>query len=397
MNLAEKMALDCGVKISKPHIDKYFMPIKNHKFVIFDTRSKYDNGCYDYFSDVFDLVRGYLKMHNYDAFQITNEKSIRLPCDKCYVSINKKQEAYLISKASLLVTNENYSLYLASIFNTKSIGLYSIYNSKNTKPIWSKDSLIVLESNRDNNLPSYNELVESPKTINFISPYIIAKNILDSLGIDNDLHNFELVNIGASFSQKIIEVVPDFISNEAFLKDKSINLRLDHVNSLNANVFNYWLSNRKVNIITDKDININLIAPHRSNIVMMTIIISDNVSEKFLKQCKSIGLRVKIFCNSQDKLDHYRFKFLDWNIEKDFDENRKLNNLSNLSEDSYFISSKVLISKGKQFSCKANFLRNKPLDKTQEHVILSPEFEEELEFFKIYNERQESTPSTPIA
>ena len=38
MNLTEKMALDCGVKIGQPHIDRLFMPIKNDKFIIIDTR-----------------------------------------------------------------------------------------------------------------------------------------------------------------------------------------------------------------------------------------------------------------------------------------------------------------------------------------------------------------------
>jgi hypothetical protein len=40
-----------------------------------------------------------------------------------------------------------------------------------------------LESDRDDNLPSYGNLKETPKTINFISPYVVAKNILDSLNI----------------------------------------------------------------------------------------------------------------------------------------------------------------------------------------------------------------------
>jgi hypothetical protein len=130
---------------------------------------------------------------------------------------------------------------------------------------------------------------------------------------------------------------------------------------------------------------------------MLTVMMSDNISEKFLKQCKSIGLKVKIFCNSKEKLESYRFKFLNWDIEKDFDEKRKLSELDNISDKSFFISSKVLISKGKQFSCKANFVRNKPLDKNPEHVIFSEEFEEELDFFKIYNEREESTSSASVA
>ena len=39
MNLVDKIALDCGVKVGKPYIDRLFMPLKNHDFIIFDTRS----------------------------------------------------------------------------------------------------------------------------------------------------------------------------------------------------------------------------------------------------------------------------------------------------------------------------------------------------------------------
>ncbi|NDB28233.1 hypothetical protein EB169_01210 [archaeon] len=398
MNLTEKIALDCGVKISKPYLDRYFLPIKNYDYIIIDTRSKNSEGEYDYFNDVLDLIKKYLKEANIDIFQFATDKSIKLACDKCYISLNKKQENYLISKAKLLVSNENYTLYTASVFNIKSIGLYSIYNPKNTRPIWNKNSQIILESDRDGNLPSYGALKESPKTINFISPYLIAKNILDCLSIENDLDRFDLVYLGKSFHQKIVEIVPDFISSEDFMKNRSINLRLDYIKSLNSSVFNYWLSNKKVNLITDKDINVNLLAPYKNNILLMTIMMSQNISEQFLKLCKGLGLKLKIFCDDPDKLNEYRFKFLDWEINKDFDDNKKIKDINNISESSKFISSKILISKGKQFSCKANYLINKHLDNSEEHVILSEEFEKEIEFFKIYNERkEESTSSTPVS
>jgi hypothetical protein len=397
MNLTEKMALDCGVKVSEPYLDRYFLPTKNDDYIIIDTRSKNTSSEYDYFSDVLDLIKDYLKNANIDVFQLAGEKNDKLACDRCYISINKKQENYLISKTKLLISNENYTLYTASVFNVKSIGLYSLYNPKNLKPIWNENSQIILESDREGNFPSYGTSKETPKTINFISPYVIAKNILDSLGIKNNLSKFELTHLGKSFHQKIIEVVPDFISSEEFMKSRSINLRLDYIKNLNVSVFNYWLANRKVNIITDKDINVNLIAPFKNNIILMTIMMSPNISEKFLKTCKSIGLKLKIFCDTEDALNEYRFKFLDWEIHKDFEKESTLKNIKNISKNSKFISSKILISKGKQFSCKANYTLNKHLDNSDECVILSREFEKEIEFFKIYNEREEPTSNTPIA
>lgn len=398
MNLTEKMALDCGVKITKPYLDRYFLPLKTDNYIIFDTRGKNTFSEYDYYSDVLDLIKGYLKEYKIEVFQLATDKNTKLSCDKCYISINKKQENYLISKAKLLISNENYTLFTASVFNVKSIGLYSVYNPKNIQPVWNRNKQIVLESHRDGNLPSYGVLKESPKTINFISPYVVAKNILDSLDIPNDLNKFELVNLGKSFHQKIVEIVPDFISSEDFMKGRSINLRLDYVKTLNSSVFNYWMTNRKVNIITDKDINVNLIAPYKNNIILMTVMMSPNISQNFLKHCKAIGLKIKIFCDDREKLNEYRFKFLDWEINKDFEDESQLKNLKGLSEDSKFISSKILISKGKQFSCKANYVLNKHLDNNEENVILSEEFEKEIEFFKIYNERkEESTSSTPVS
>lgn len=397
MNLTEKIALDCGVKISKPYLDRHFLPINIDRYIIIDTRNKYQIGEYDYFADVLDLISPYLIENKIEVFQFAINENQKLKCSKCFISLSKKQENYLISKSELLISNENYTLYSASILGVKSIGLYSLFRPENTRPVWNKNLQIIMESDRDGNLPSYGMLKETPKTINFISPYLIAKNILDSLNIKNELHKFELVYLGKNFNQKIIEIVPDFLSSEDFMRDKSINLRLDYVTNLQASVLYYWMHNRKLNIITDKDINVNLLYPHKNNILLMTIIMSPNISENFLKACKSLGMKIKIFCDDKNKIDDYRFKFLDWEINKDFDENKKFENLQNISGKSKFISSKILISKGKQFSCKANYLLGKHLDKSEEHVILSSEFEKEIEFFKIYNERQEeSTSSAPV-
>ena len=191
--------------------------------------------------------------------------------------------------------------------------------------------------------------------------------------------------------------MPDFISSPDFMKNRSINLRLDYIKNLNTQVFSYWLTNRKVNLITDKDINVHLLNSFKNNIILLTVMMSPNISENFLKACKSIGLKIKIFCDNKDEINNYRFKFLNWDIEKDFEKETTLNQLKNVNEHSKFISSKILISKGKQFSCKPNYFANKPIDNKEECVILSEDFEKEIEFFKIYNEREESTYSTSVA
>jgi hypothetical protein len=204
------------------------------------------------------------------------------------------------------------------------------------------------------------------------------------------------LHLGENYNTKILEIVPDFISNPDFLNNTNINLRLDLIDNLNFEVLKYWMQNKKVNLIINKNLNVNLLIPFKANIAMTTVMLSDQISEAFLKNCKAIGIPVRTFCPDNYDLNTARLKFLDWTVEKEHRNIKNLNEIKNLNKKSKFVSSKSLLSKGKQFSCKAAWIADKILDKNGETVILSKEFEEELEFFKIYNEREESIPSSSI-
>lgn len=388
MNLAEKISLDCGVKISQPYVDRSFMPIHFDKFIIFDTRSKYKHGRYDFFNEVYKLVKPFLEKHSIKTIQICDDSDAKIPCDRTFIKINKKQEAYIISKSELFISNDNYSLYTASALNKRSIGLYSVFDARNSAPVWNKDKQIILESNRDGNKPTYNQLDESPKTINFINPYEIASNILNCLNIENKLNLIKLVHLGEKYNQQIVEIVPDFTSDSEFLKGNSINLRLDLIKEMNGQSFAYWMTNKKVNILTNKDLNINLLKSFRKNIIGLTVLLTDDISENFLKAVKSLGIKIGLYCPDANKINDYRFKLLDWNVEKDFNENNCLNEIKNISENCKYESSKIIISKGKKYPSKAAYLAGIPLDKNGNDVILNEHFEEELDYFKIYDETE---------
>ena len=398
MNIAEKYALGCGLKIAKPFIDLAYLPICEDNIITIDTRCRYNDGTYDYFSDVVSLIAPFLKEKNIEIYQIASDENVKLAAKRCFIKINKKQEAYIISKSKLLIANQNYSLYLASALGIPSIGLYSLFESDTIKPIWNQHLQINIDSERYGNLPSYGQLNESPKTVNSISPYLVAKKILDALNIKNDLDRFELVHLGKEFNRKVVEIVPNYTTEEKFLQDQFVNPRLDYIESMSTDALKFWIKNRKVNIITDKDINLSLLAPYKQNVKNITIMISDRISENFLKNCKYLGFSIKIYCNQIDKINEFRFKFLDWDIFEDKASTLPDDVKSKINETTKFTSSKILFSSGKLFSSKASFLRNSPLDKLGEHVILSKEFEEEQDYFKIYNEReQESTSSTSVA
>jgi hypothetical protein len=393
-HLIEEYSKSLGVRISKPIVSRHFYPVMFDNYITIQLAADISAKKYHYYEIVIDLISSQLRKLGIAIVQVGATPETKLKnVNISYGKLNFKNTAYIVSKSKLHIgVDDSLSHYVNSL-NIPQVTLFANVYSSVTEGYWSKSKINIEAPWTVKPCLSNHDPEDS---INKILPETIASAILKSLKADDKIP-LKTLFTGKMYHNKIVEIVPDFTSGEDFMKERSINLRLDYVKNLNVSIFNYWMSNRKVNIITDKDININIIAPHKNRVLLMTIMMSPNISERFLKHCKTIGLKLKIFCDDKNKLNEYKFKFLDWDINKDFENDSALEKLPTISEKSKFISSKILISKGKQFSCKANYLLNKHLDNSEENVILSREFEKEIEFFKIYNEREESTTSSSIA
>ena len=201
MNLAEKYALECGVKLREPFVDVHFFPLNFDKYVLFDTRGKVESFKYDLFSEVLEICGKSLRINGYEIIQLMEEKDQKLPAGaKGFAALNKKQEAYLVKNSDLVIANDNYSLQLASILKKKSIGLYSCFYAENVRPAWNKELQTIFESHRFGNKPGYGA-VEIPKTINLIKPEQVCCSIFDNLGISHSFDKVQTLHIGAELHQ----------------------------------------------------------------------------------------------------------------------------------------------------------------------------------------------------
>lgn len=386
MNRTEKLALECGVEISQPFLDSSYIPVVEDKYIIIDTRSNYASGAYDYWGDVVDLIWDKLQTNKISVFLIskdTNSNMVRN--NRWFIGLSKKQESYLVKYAMAVGANDNYLLSVASVFNIPSVGLYSCFSPANTQPVWNKNRHCAIESDRDGNKPSYSRKIETPPTINFISPYRVAKGLLDALGIENQFGDYELIYTGDKHHHKILEIIPDFSPTNEYGKGQVLNLRLDLVSNLDVSIFAKWVTNKKVNLITDKEINPRLLNSFKDSLSGITIILNDTISEAFLKICQKIGIHIKLFCQDAKRLNEFRFKFFDWVVLDDSPKKNSLEDFPLLNSDSFFVSSKILVSKEGRFASKAHFAAKIPVDKNDQKVILSPDFLHELEYFRIYN------------
>lgn len=377
MNFLEKYASNCGVKISKPSIPYAYFPMQAEKYIVIDNRNRNISNIYDLYDDVISYIYEYLINEEIYIVNLCSSEKHIIAKTFPYLFLSKKQEAYILKNSLLNICSDNYSSHISDCFDVPSIGLYSSIPSNATKPIiGNKHS--VLESKRNGNLPSYFDS-EMPKNINYISPEEIAQKILDKLGIKTKIKN-ETVYTGSLYAIKLVEVIPDFIPDSTFLLKNAINIRMDY--NFDEEILQYWLSNRYTNILTKKPVNLSLLKHFKENIIQFTIEINESFTEEYIKEAKECGIPVKIFCSEKEKLSHYRMKFFDFEVEESIFKSRKdleAKDLTGLK----FLSSRMLISKGKKYSSKKNLDLGIELCNSYEDVIDDPSFWEDLDYYRI--------------
>ena len=383
MNVLEKYAANCGVKIREPHVGTSYFPLINKPYIIIDNRNKYGTNIYDLFQDVITYITPVLKREGIEIMSFEKDEKNPLDGTKPYLGLFKKQENYLIKNSKLVVGCDNLSNYVAAGLNVPSIGLYSVYPAACTRPLWA-DNYVVIESDRDGNLPAYG-VSESPKTVNFIEPEKVANAIFQSLGLSDTIPHKSFY-IGDLYPTKVVEVIPDFAPPQGFMENRALNLRMDyHFSEENAIK---WINNRKINLLTDKPVNLNLLKYFNKNIVQLTINMNDEFTEDYLIEAKATGINVEIFCEDSDKLQDYRFDFFDFTInESIFKDKAALEDKKkHLNSNTKFLTGKVLLSEGKRYSCYEAKKAKKELTVDPEPIYDTDDFWKELDHYRLIND-----------
>jgi len=380
MNVIEKYASSCGVKLDQPSVGSSYFPLPYDKYIVIDNRNRNGMNVYDMYSDVIAYIAPVLKKHGIGIISFCKDTKTIIEKTKPYISLNKKQEAYILSNSLLNICSDNLSSYFSSALDIPSISLYAVYPADINKPIWSHKHLCI-ESNRFGNLPAYG-VQEDPKSINFIEPERISQAIFDQLNIKKKI-KWASIFIGNHYPVKIVEVIPDFVADPSFMTGRALNLRMDY--HFDEKILCHWLKNRYLNILTDKPINIDILKYFKKNVAQFTVSINEEFSEEYLKSIQEIGIKLQIFCEDNDKINDYRFNFFDfeinesdWKIKEDAGEG--------LTEQTKFVTSKVVLSEGKKYSCYESKKQKKELTGAPELIYDTADFWKELDHYRLINE-----------
>tara|TARA_R110002020_G_scaffold133235_3_gene297334 strand:+ start:32793 stop:34001 length:1209 start_codon:yes stop_codon:yes gene_type:complete len=385
-HIAEEYAKSLGVRIGQPKITSHFYPVISEKFITFHTNDKKSPARhYDNWNLVIKMLKPYLSEQGIDVIQIGGKDDpIIKECDFHLLDCSFKQMIYVIGMSKLHLGIDSLPVHIASALDKKIVSLYSNLFPECSGPIWGKNSETKLLSPNFNEIkPSFSNN-ESVKRINEIKPEEIVCSTLDLLKIDHDLNNYQTLNIGAHFNNKIIEAIPNSPAPEGFLQKSLINLRCDY--GISDEGLASWL-NFRVNLMTSKKINLNFLQRYAPNIIAMTLFVEDeNFDQEYLNHLDSMNIKYSLICRDNSKISSIRFEFFDWVIEEYKKYNKKdLDFSKEVCNNTFYHSNKILISNGKKYSCKAAC--DAGIERTEEDqkIIDNDIFWEEVEHINIYN------------
>ena len=385
-HLAEEYAKSLGCKIGSPVLEPHFFPVTSKKYITFHTNGKkVPAKHYDFWGIVFLLIKDKLKEAGINIIQTGGpEDPPYRECDQSHLGCSFKQMSYVIKNSELHLGIDSLPMHIASAFNKKIVALFSNLFIENASPLWSSNDDCALFSPDFSKIKPSFALSEPNKRVNEVKPEQIASSVLDLLGICHDLDDYKTLHMGPHYSNQILEVVPNFHPQPNYAPTLIANLRCDY--GVVEEVLPSWLS-RKSNIMTESPIPLQLLSAFRENIAGVTMFIDSGLIDKeYLTSLSRLNMKFNLICKDKSKLQDLRFKFFDWVVEEHVKFSKKdIDFGSEICNNTFYRSNKVLVSEGKEYSSKAAWKAGIEKTKEDQALIDSEEFWEEIEHLNIYN------------
>lgn len=359
MHLIETYATNCGLKIDSPFVYEKYINLPDSKYIIFHPHSK-PSKTYSFWQDVLDLIIPILSNHGIYVLQIGAKGEKVYNGVLSYVGeTDINQVAFLIARAEGILCVDTFSAHFASYFNKPIVALYSNNNINNVRPFWGdKNKQVLLEPKRENGeKPSYS-LEENPKSINKIKPEVIAKHLIKSLNLPELVFNFETVEVGGLYENKILEMIPTQPVNLQPLNVDSIIVRMDQV--FNEQVLEEQLKIGKCVIVTNKPININLLTYYRNRINQLIYLIEKDNSPDFISQVYTSGVNYFLLTFlPEEQLNSIKLDYLDYGVI--LIKNNKKPDILNNGKEVFYKNGKFTLCSGKIFPSIEAWKLNRPV------------------------------------
>lgn len=390
MHVLESYALQNNLKIDKAAVYEKYFPLAIDKFITIDTSNLGTSAlAYDHWQIVVNLIHPKLEEAGIKIVQLGNKDCV--PLQKCYMTLgqcNFNQKAYVLKKSLVHVSPNNESAHVASIYNKKSVVLFSnnCYPAQ-FLPYWTdKENLETLKPTSTNK-PSFNPN-ENPKSINEIKPEEIAQKILRFAGVHTFVPDFETLKIGSSFRRPRIESTLTHLLDTQKLGVSSLITRMDL--NFNEKALVAQLQSCDCSVITNKPLSDELLDNYHKKIVELVYYIEDDNDPSFVKKIREKSIPYLLRSRkSKEQTNDFKLDYMDYGsveriLPRSQDDFKELKDRKNL----YYKSTHFIIHNNKFYPSTAAFLRLEQGSPSMEHepypIIDDPLFWEEEDHFHFF-------------
>jgi len=366
MHLLESYALSTGLKIGTPYIYKKFYPLPfDEKYISFQPFSKGTAKNYKYWQDVIDILFVPLQNNDIKIVQLglPNEPVIN-GCVDIRGRTSFNQMAYIISKGELHFGTDTCGTHFASGESKKLVSLYSIMSHKNCGPFWSdkRDAVCLNAKRKSKQKPTYNyEHQSDVEAINKIRPEEISHEIFKLLDIFNP-YPFKTLFTGEQYQERRINLVPyEHINNAHELGVESLIVRMDL--EFNEQALIGQLQRFKCSIITDRNIDINILSTYKENVKEFVYLVTKDTDPSYFKALIDRGCKFLLMTKLSDKeFNSLKLDYLDFGMVQKFpntsrDDVEKIIKHKNL-DNIFYKSSALYIVKGQFYGFPLRTLNN---------------------------------------
>ncbi len=399
MKLLELYSLASGLKINDQFLVESFYPVDAERYITFQASSGMVAKNYPFYNEVITLLREFLSKSGIKTVQLGSKEDAPL-LDAIHLQgkTNIHQSNYVLKRSLLHIGNDSWLAHRAGALNVPLVSVYGSTTEANHAPFdYDRDKSIFIESHRFGRKATFSSQ-ESPSTIALIPPEQIAHAALSLLGADSKPYRRSLY-FGDLYNHAYVELVPNTVVNPQTQIPNALILRMDY--EFNEQIMAQNLQLRKCTILTDREIDLGILAQFKGNITSLRLEI-DKISPKWISQVKRLGVPIGCFAAEKDevklrqmRLDYFSACFFDLftvstvedfkkasaiYLNKELDIDPKAGSLK-------FKTNKFLLSDNKIYLSKAHWKAGKHTENTAANsgdVIDSLDFYQDQAHYYIY-------------
>lgn len=300
MKLIERYATACNLDIKNQDFMEHFYPLPFENFITIHSSSGMPSKNYPFFNEVIKLIKPYLDEKNIKIVQIGTKDEEKLnDCHNLLGQTTPFQANYVISKTLLHLGNDSVWMHRAGYLNKPIVELFGPTSIENHAPyIFNKEKSKFIVAHRWGRNPTFASQ-EPMSTIATIDPFLVAKSVLDILGINHNIKE-KTIFITPNYKNVILEVVPNVGVAPSFNFELPLAIRMDieHNEAVLANILQ---TGRKVTIVTSKKIDPRLLQTFAQNIIHYNHELIDEIDANYANFIKKIIKNTIFFTRSVDE------------------------------------------------------------------------------------------------